>query len=91
MSTEENGRNEKGQFAEGNPGRPMGTENKLTTRAKYYANKLFDEFERMGIDTMAQTGDVKDLINLISKFVPKEIKSDTNITTTQPIKIEFED
>ena len=86
MSTVENGREENGQFAEGNPGRPMGTENKLTARAKHYANKLFDEFERMGIDKMAQTGDVKDLINLISKFVPKEIKSEGTITVTLRIK-----
>lgn len=58
----------------GNPsGRPVGSENKLTRRAKYYANKLFDEFEKIGIDKMAETGDIKDLINLISKFIPKDM------------------
>lgn len=77
-------------------GRPIGAENKLTARAKHYANKLFDEFDRMGIDKMAQTGDVRDLINLISKFVPKEIKAEmsgnmTNTLTFQEIAAKDKD
>jgi len=85
-------RDEKGQLKEGHPGlRPVGSENKLTRRAKILAEKLFNEFEAMGLDNLAKTGDVKDLITLLSKFLPKEVKLDTNITTTQPIKIEFED
>jgi preprotein translocase subunit Sec63 len=76
----------------GNPnGRPPGSENKLTRRAKYLAEKLFDEFEAQGIDNIAKTGDVKDLINLLSKFLPTKVETESTVTVTQPIKIEFED
>ena len=78
----------------GNPkGRPIGSENKLTKKAKYYAEKIFEEFDKIGIDNLTQKGDIKDLLTLIRACLPKEVKAevDTKITTTQPIKIEFED
>lgn len=77
----------------GNPnGRPPGSENKLTRRAKYYAEKLFDEFEKRGIDNLTKDGDIKDLLQLIKTCLPKEIKGDIEhkVTHTQPISIKFE-
>ena len=59
----------------GNPnGRPVGSENKLTTRAKYYINKLLDEFDRRGIEKLVETGELKDLINLLTKILPTNAK-----------------
>ena len=65
-------------------GRPVGSENRLTRKAKYHAERLFDEFKKIGFDKLVESGDIKDLIALIGKFTPREIKAeiDGNMTNT---------
>ena len=57
----------------GNPnGRPVGRENKLTRKAKYYAEKFLDEIKRQGISEIAATGRMADYINIIKTVLPKD-------------------
>jgi hypothetical protein len=78
----------------GNPeGRPVGCENKITRKAKWLLNALYDELKREGVDKLVGDASANDKIKAILAGIPKEIKAevDTKITHTQPIKIEFED
>ena len=58
----------------GNPnGRPEGAENKLTKKAKYYAEKFLDEIDKQGISQIAATGKMTDFINIIKALLPKDM------------------
>jgi hypothetical protein len=76
----------------GNPeGRPVGSENKLTRKAKYYAEKFLDEIERQGIEEITRTGKMSDYITLLKSILPTKVETESTVTVTQPIKIKFED
>jgi hypothetical protein len=53
-------------------GRPVGSENRLTRKAKYYAEKFLDEIKRAGISEIAATGKMSDYITLIRTVLPKD-------------------
>jgi hypothetical protein len=80
-------------FEDGNThgkGRPPGSENKLTRKAKYYAEKFLDEIEKQGVTEIARTGKMSDYIALLKSILPSKVEQETTVTHTQPIKIEFE-
>ena len=58
----------------GNPeGRPVGRGNRLTLKAKYYAEKFLDEIKRQGIAEIAATGKMSDYVNIIRAVLPKDM------------------
>lgn len=76
-------------FKEGNKlskGRPFGSENRLTRKAKYYAEKFLDEIKRQGISEIATTGKMSDYINVIKAILPK----DMNINHSGQIKSDID-
>ena len=63
-------------FKDGNKygnGRPKGSENRLTRKAKYYAEKLMDEMKAIGIEEIAKSGRMSDYVALLKTLLPKDI------------------
>ena len=57
---------EKGKFAKGNPGRPVGAVSKATR----FKNLIYDAIEQRSSELSAK--DVLELAKIAAKFVPKE-------------------
>jgi hypothetical protein len=79
-------------------GRPVGSENRLTRKAKHYAEKFLDEIKKAGISEVAATGKMSDYVSLIRAVLPKDHNHkvsgnvDVNhIDTTQLTRKELED
>ena len=71
-----NGRNGKGQFAEGNPGRPAGTPNKQTIDIKEIVNEILDYVRTNDFkDWMGQIKEEKPevFLNFVAKIAPKDL------------------
>ena len=65
----------------GNPaGKPRGAENRLTRKAKYYAEKLIDEMKSIGVAEIAKTGKMSDYVNLLKTLLPKDFNISGNLT-----------
>ena len=79
---------ETGKFAEGNPGRPKGSKNYLTLLEEAI-KKYETETGKKLFERLIQRAFINDtvLLNVIKKFVPD--KTQTEITTPEPIKAEF--
>ena len=79
---ENDSRDEKGQFKDGhksNGGRPVGSENRLTRKAKYYAEKFLDEIKAQGIDEITKTGKMSDYVSLLKAILPSKVEQDIKI------------
>lgn len=76
----------------GNPnGRPPGAENRLTRKAKYYAERFLDEIKAQGVSEIAKSGKMSDYVNIIKAILPKNFElsgTDGNPIDTK-LTIEF--
>jgi hypothetical protein len=68
---ETEGRDEKGRFGAGNPGRPPGSKNRTTAVAQALLAEEETELLRKGIE-LAKAGDVQMLKFLLDRILPKE-------------------
>jgi len=68
----------KGAFKVGevnNPkGRPVGSQNKLTSKAKYLLSKYYDEIKRLGIKSLVNDSTASDKLKAIIAGIPKDLK-----------------
>ena len=88
-----NGRDSKGKFSVGNAGRPKGTPNKIK---QHIRDKFEQLLEGVGVDQMCkdlmkmQPNERMKIISSLAEFItPKLARTDSNITTTDPVQITF--
>lgn len=75
-NTAGNGRDEKGRFGPGNPGKPKGSRHKL---GEAFIQALHDDFEKHGVSTIEKVRDEKPdaYVKVIASLLPKEFKIET--------------
>lgn len=75
-NTGDNGRDEKGRFGPGNPGKPKGSRHKL---GEAFIQALHDDFAEHGPATIQKVRDEKPdaYVKVIASLLPKEFKIET--------------
>ena len=75
-NTAENGRDEKGRFGPGNPGKPKGARHAL---GEAFVKALHDDFVKHGVETIAKVREDKPdaYVKVVASLLPKEFKIET--------------
>lgn len=75
-NTDDIGRDEKGRFGPGNPGKPRGSRHKL---GEAFIQALHDDFEKHGAETIEKVRAEKPdaYVKVIAGLLPKEFKIET--------------
>lgn len=70
------GRDEKGRFGPGNPGKPKGSRHAL---GEAFVKALHDDFEKHGVETIAKVREDKPdaYVKVVASLLPKEFKIET--------------
>lgn len=80
-NTGENGRDNKGRFGPGNPGKPKGSRHAL---GEAFVKALHDDFEKHGVGTLARVREERpqDYMKVVASLLPKEFKIETTSDLT---------
>jgi len=75
-NTAESGRDEKGRFGPGNPGKPKGSRHAL---GEAFVKALHDDFVKHGVETIAKVREEKPdaYVKVVASLLPKEFKIET--------------